>query len=346
MSPLEYVLKALIIFTALLTTGLLAFVSLYLIAGALVEVQRLGFERSWQPVLYAWMDGEKAALPALPQRHALWLLRLWNRTLNYVEGEAADFLRQFAAEAHLADHAGRMLGARAAWQRLLAVITLGELRSAPHWTWLRPLLADPHLAVVLAAVEAMVRIDARRAAPEVIPALLAQSHWDPVRTGRLLRGLGSQAIPPLQAALAAARPGSAERTLRWLGLTGQVEALEPLRARLANASVGEIAVILEAFGRLGGAEERSLVLKYITNADWRVRMQAGRALGELGLVEDRAALEALLVDPVWWVRYRAAGALLKLRGESIAHFRMLADQHDDRYARDALQRVLAETGAA
>lgn len=346
MSRFELVLHVVIAASSAVIAGMLAWVTVRLLVQAVLESRRRAFDRAWQPRLYAWMDGETPPLPPLPRRHRLWMLRLWNRTRSYVEGEAAERLRDAATGLDLASHAVALLHARAPWKRVLGVITLGELRALAHWRELHRLLDDPHPLVTLTAVEAMVRIDVARAAPLVVPALLARSHWDPVRVGRLMKVMGAEAVEPLRMALSGAAPGAAERTLRWLGLTEQIEVLDLLRGRLrAGASAGEIAVILEALGRLGEAADRTLALRYLGHEDWRVRMQAVKALGQVGLEDDRALMAGLLTDLVWWVRYRAAGALYQLRGETVARFRRLAEKHPDRYARDALWRVLSEKAA-
>jgi len=344
--PLENLLVALIAVTSAAIVAMLLFVSLQLLFTKLEDARRDAFERRWQPVLRAWMHGERLALPPLPRRHRMWLMPLWNRTHNYVEGEAADFLRELAGAMQLEEHAAALLQERAAWKRSLAVLTLGELRSVAHWRELQALLDERRPAVVLAVIEAMVQIDRRRAAPLVVPVLLAGQRWDSVRTSRLLQVLGAEAVGPLCSALAQAPAGTAARTLGWLALTGQHEILVALRARLAgNSSADEIAVILEALGRLGGAEDRALALQYVAHPDWHVRKRAAAALGQVGLAGDRGTLEALLSDPVWWVRYRAAGALYQLRGATPEQLRALAARHPDRSAREVLERVLAEHGA-
>lgn len=343
MSPLAGLLVVLIAATSVAIVSLLLFVSLRLLVGALEDARLRAFERRWEPVLLAWMDGEHPSLPALPEHHRLWLLRLWNRTRSFVEGESANFLRQLALVLELPRYSAELLGARAAWKRILGVLTLGELGSVAYWKDLQALLDEPRPPVALAAVEAMVRIDPSRAAPRVVPALLARSHWDPVRVGRLLRTLGPAAVGPLLTALEQTPPGAAARVLAWLGLTQQHEVLPPLRARLAAGdSAEEAGVILKVLGQLGGAEDRTLALPYLVHAEWHVRMHAATALGQIGLTGDRQRLAKLLTDPAWWVRYRAAGALFQLRGVTPEHFRALAARHPNPQARDVLQRILAE----
>lgn len=342
MSPLASVLVVLIAITSVAIASLLLFVSVRLVAGAIEDARLRAFERRWEPVLLAWMDGQHITLPPVPDHHRLWLLRLWNRTRSFVEGDSADFLRKLALVLELPRYSVELLRASAAWKRILGVLTLGELRAVAHWDELRALLDEPRPPVALAAIEAMVRIDARRAAPQVVPALLARPHWDPVRVGRLLRTLGPHAVDPLVAALEKAPPGTAARLLAWLGLTQQHEVLPAVRARLPGADAEEAAVILEVIGQLGGAEDRALALPFLSHAAWHVRMQAATALGQLGLTEDRPQLARLLTDPVWWVRYRAAGALFQLRGVTPEHFRALASRHPNPEARAVLQRILAE----
>lgn len=345
MSPLADLLVVLIAATSVAIVSMLLFVSVRLLAGALEDARLRAFERRWEPVLLAWMDGEHPPLPALPEHHRLWLLRLWNRTRSFVEGESADFLRKLALVLELPRHSAELLRARAAWKRILGVLTLGELRAVAHWQELQSLLDEPRPPVALAAIEAMVRIDPSRAAPRVVPALLARPHWDPVRVGRLLRTLGPDAVGPLVAALEQAPPGAAPRVLDWLGLTQQHEVLPAVRARLPGADAEEAGLILKVLGQLGGAEDRALALPYLAHAEWHVRMHAATALGQLGLTGDRPQLARLLTDPVWWVRYRAAGALFKLRGVTPEHFRALAARHPNPDAREVLRRILAERTA-
>lgn len=344
MDSLENILLAIFIITAVLIAGLLLTVMVRLAWAFYAERMRLSFNRRWQPLLSAWMEGNRLTLPALPGRRSTFhFMNLWTRTCHYVEGEAADLLHELASAMKLDEHAAAMLTSRAASKRVLALVTLGEMQSHAYWREIHAQITDAQPVVALAAIEALAQVDARRAAPLVVPALLARPHWDPVRVSRLLQRLGGEALEPLLVALRKAEPGQGARVIRWLGATGQIAMLEPMRERLQSVQdIEELVALLEVMGQFGGAEDRGAALRYLDHADWRVRMQAVKALGQVGLAEDRPAMAALLTDLVWWVRYRAAGALYQLRGETVERFKKLATMHPDRFARDSLRRVLAE----
>ena len=56
-----------------------------------------------------------------------------------------------------------------------------------------------------------------------------------------------------------------------------------------------------------------------------------------------AALEKLLADEEWWVRFRAAKALVGLPGLGARSLEQVRMRLIDRYARDILGQVIAET---
>jgi HEAT repeat protein len=72
-------------------------------------------------------------------------------------------------------------------------------------------------------------------------------------------------------------------------------------------------------------------------------MQAATLLGRMGHAEDAGRLEKLLGDAEWWVRFRAAQALVRLPGVGARNLEQIRMRLIDRYARDILGQVVAET---
>jgi len=148
-------------------------------------------------------------------------------------------------------------------------------------------------------------------------------------------------VQKLAALLRSAPPGHAKQMIRLIELLEDQTALATLREHLAaSRDEEEIAAILHCIGRLGQDEDRAIALAFLGHESWLVRMQAAYVLGAFGLAQDTERLASALRDRHWWVRYRAAQALLRLAGA--AALAALRESEPDPYARDMLERVLAE----
>ena len=336
------ILAAALIFLLANIAGLLAASVAMRIWREREERRRRQFRARWEPVLHARMAGDSIPLPALAPAERILFLGLWLHLFSYVRGEAAEALIQTAGELHLEPYALELLNARAPWKRLVAMRTAAALRLKAACDLLFATAARSRPRSSLYAVRALLEIDPERGVV-ALAHLLNHIEWSPGAMLDVAKAADAQAGPMLVAQLRAAPPGGAKQPVRLIELLGYSAALPALRERLrSNPDEGETAVILHCLGKLGGADDRQVALGMLHHTSWVVRLQAAHALGALGLAEDAERLAPLLRDRHWWVRYRSAQSLLRLAGAGAIE-RMRA-QESDPYAREIVQRVLAEGG--
>lgn len=298
------------------------------------------FRERWEPVLHARMAGDRNHLPGLKHSERAMFLGLWLHLLGYVHDEAAERLNGAARELGLEDYVLQALESGQAWLRILAMRAAGALRLERATG---PLVAKagqarPHSS--LSAVRALlqIRLEDGLAA---LQALLGHLEWSPLPVADIFRIAGPEGSRLLATMIGAAPPGKAKQLIRVAELVEDPDVIPALRERLlSNRDDEEIAVILHALGRFGSGADRLAMRSYLSHPAWLVRVQAAAALGLIGIPEDHVGLLPLVHDPYWWVRYRAAQSLLKLLDS--ATFRGLRDREPDHYAREMLDRVLAE----
>jgi len=269
------------------------------------------FLQRWRPLVYQAMNGEPVQWPALRRREAEAFLWFWNQLHETVRGEAKLALCTAAAELGLGRFALERLASRRVSRRLLAIATLGNLRDPEHWWTLTRLTDDPHPPVSLAAAQALIRIDGRRAVTQLMPLFARRADWPVTRALWLLEQVEADVVTKAIARTMPRTDQAAALRLTEFVTAADAVALQAVMAqRLHHSHDPELwASVLR---HLNQPEQLGLVRRCCDHAVWFVRVQAANALGRIGGPEDVDRLIALLTDPEWWVRYRAAGALLKL----------------------------------
>lgn len=340
--PLLVTLIALTLALAALTVAIGVAIVWLRLSQNLAEPRRERFRARWEPLLFEAMTGPVPP-PQLAARERIAFLELWNAVQRHIREEEAENLNRLARAMGLQADAIRLLTRRTLGSRLLAVRVLSRLKEPSAWPALEKAARSPVPALSLLAAHALVRLDAARAVPLILPVLRRASHWAPAALVRILDDAGSHARAALLGLFNEAGPGELKYLFRLLHITQNTEVLPLLRIRLPRSEdPEEIGEILHALGRLGGAEDRTIVQRHLTHPHWVVRLKAAQALGSMGFAEDDLKLLPLLSDREWWVRYRAAQSLARLPGVSLSRLRIIRESQSDRYARDILTQVLAE----
>jgi hypothetical protein len=306
------------------------------------RVEARAFDK-WRPVLHAAIVGEPEALPELTERERLPFLKLWVHLQGSLRGDARDALNAIARELGLEASARRVLGDGRRAERLLAALTLGHLRDAQAWPLLLPLSALPDRTLALTAIWAMVRIDPRAAAAQILPQYLAHEDWSLSHVAAMLQ----EAPGPAGAALAELLPALPEAQLpRALRMAEALRVQVPAAVlRTALASDG-LAVVVAALRSVAMPDAIDAVRALLVHAHWQVRVQAARAVGRIGAPDDIERLVPLLADREWWVRYRAAQSAVELANLYGAPLEQVRANLSDRFAADMLAQVMAEKGLA
>jgi hypothetical protein len=303
--------------------------------------EELVFLNLWRPLLLgSFHSAVPAALPVLERAHRLYFLKLWNRLMQDSGSESAERLIAIGYAAGCASFCRRHVRQGNRIERLLATLTLGQLRDHAAWDLLVNQTMTADSLTSLHAFHALVRIDADSAAQQLTPLVLARADWPVSQLAVILQSAQGAFLHPLIDAVQETRATHTPRTLRLI---------EALRFSLPQASIRHLLDTTDSnevlIGTLRVINDVGLLPQaraYLRHDDWRVRVQAAKVLGRVGEHADVNRLIPLLADAEWWVRYRAAQALAGMPFFSRAELELLRNNLSDRFARDMLGQVLAE----
>jgi HEAT repeat protein len=321
------------------------------------ERRRRKFLAVWEPILMRSVDVAFSDVPHLRRGDLMNFLLLWNHLHESLLDEAKDHLNQIARALCIGDAALRMLRRRNLRERLLAIMTLGQLRERAAWDSLFEIAESGGALPSVAAARGLVMIDAVTAVPLVMPLLIRRDDWPAARVATLLQTAGADVISDQIAAAAiaytkehdtedrsAAPQGQtinhSARLIRYLELAYTVSS-EPAVRTIAD-SCRDPEVLAACLQLLKSAEDLPIARHSLTHKDWRVRVQAASAMGRIGESDDERLLVPLLSDEQWWVRYRAAQALTRLPSMREPRLKEIQAVQVDPFARDILTQAMAE----
>ncbi|WP_299311916.1 HEAT repeat domain-containing protein, partial [uncultured Halomonas sp.] len=312
------------------------------------ERRRAAFVAEWRPRLVSWTLADEASAPAPPRRdrETLWFLLLWARLQRQLRGAARERLNALFLSLDMSGRVLAMLDSRRAHRRLVALTCLGHLGSDRFWSDVSPLLEARNPLVALAAAQALVAMDARRAMERLMPLVARRRDLALPRLQALCRQAGPAAVtPPLLEALTVGAPGHRDRLAALLGCADPSRVAPWARRCLTESNgAGETlrCAALASLGELGDPRDHALIGDCLASDASRERFAALKALRRQARREDEALLLPHLADRDWWVRQAAADALVGLPGITRERLEALLEGCDDRYGRDALRRAMAE----
>jgi HEAT repeat protein len=318
------------------------------------ERRRRKFLGVWQPILMDAIEVPATDVPRLARRDLSNFLLLWNHLHESLLDESKDHLNQIAYALSIDQIAIKMLRRGNLRKRLLAIVTLGQLRERDAWDELSRLTQQHDAVSSVAAARALVLIDPAKAIPQLIPLLSSRPDWTAARVAGIFQAAGADIIsdPIASAAIAFSRedttkradqPGPinhAARMVRYLQLTHNNSALTA--ARTIAESSRDPEVLAACLQLLNSSEDLEVIRACLKHEAWPVRVQAAAALGRVGEPEDEPRLIPLLSDKQWWVRYRAAQALSRLPSMRAPRLKLIQAKQADPFARDMLAQVMAE----
>lgn len=220
------------------------------------------------------------------------------------------------------------------WRRLDAARALGIVGTLADADRLRPLLADSHAAVRLAAAQALVAVDD----PDLVALAVSQYPKEALAVRLFLTSTlkvaWRLAEGPLSASLESHE--SPDDLAAWLSLAESL-ALPSLRCTITDLvthpSPEVRAPAARALRRYPHADSVKALMRLLDDPQDFVRAAAAQALGVLRAEAAQPQLERGLTDRAWWVRFRSALALALL-GESGRAALRRARQSPDRFARE------------
>jgi len=303
------------------------------------------FRDRWRSILLESVDAVPAHLPTVKRPDWYTFLALWNQFQESLRGGGRHRLKAVAIRLRMDLAARQLLEAGSVSQRLMAMVTLGQLGDHDSWGRLLRLSAGEHPVLSLAAARSLILIDAHRAIEALLPAFTTRTDWPVSR----LKSILSEADPALitPALVAAVDVTAAARLPRLLALLDCAQARPAARkisAVLKQATEDEVLVACLKSAHV--PRERQVLARLTGHASWQVRTQAARAFGLAAQAGDEKLLLSLLSDRVWWVRYRTAQALVRLPFLSREDLVRLRSKVADRFGQNMLDQVMAEGSPA
>ena len=302
----------------------------------------------WRPILaQCTSGGGPVEIPRLARGDQYFILRLWNFHHALMRGQVTEHLNDLVHRTGLADAARHMLRQGSTRQRLLAIVTLGNLREDSVLNEFRQLADDASTFISLAAAQAMLQTAAVASLPWLLIRVCKRQDWPLTRLSIMLRELGPDivSVPLANALLAATGADDAgvqvPRLIKLLELAHPSVAAPAVREALAAAG-DNVAVIAACMRALTDPRDRGLACSYANHPAWEVRVTVAIALRRFAAPEDRSLLVDMLSDAHWWVRRSAADTLLALPFVTVPDLKKIQRILPDRYAADMLADVIAK----
>lgn len=307
-----------------------------------VERRRPRIAATWEPAFSRSLVGEPVIVPRLRRRDRAEVLSMWNRWQDSLSGPAVDRLNTVALIATLDLEAMSILQHGPLPHRVVAIETLGHLRSRNAWPRLASIVAAGDGPLWDGAAKAMVRIDAEQALATLVPLVARMPRLHPARCEDVFADApADQLAASVGRALHDADPPSRARLVRLLDATRTPQGLALARQLLAVENDPDVvAACLHLTGSMRDPADAPTARRLLVHPAWFVRLQAAIALGRIGSPGDESRLSGLLSDPEPWVRHRAAGAVVSARFVSASNIEELRDRHPDPLARSALTEAL------
>ena len=298
--------------------------------------------KQWRPIIMQTVAGINVTVPRFSKAAALPLLYMWNHFHDILKGDSTQSLNQLAKRAGLVEIAGDMMKKGNIRNRLLAIRTFGNLRHKDVWEELKTITVSDHPVLSLAAARSLINIDPGEAVTYIIPIIVHHPAWPPAVVSTILKQMGPDVISkPLAEAIPHAQSREMPRVIRYLEEAHYHVVRELVHDMLAESTNNE--VVSACLQVIKDPQDLDIVRNHLNHPMWFVRLQAVRTLGTIGTAQDEQALVELLHDENWWVRYRAANALSTMSFMKMDRLKEIMKMQTDRFARDILSQVIAET---
>lgn len=295
----------------------------------------------WQPLLSdETANLAETVIPLLPAAHYLPFLKLWNRQVRSASGERHEDLLDIAYALGCEHYAKKLLEHGDRSERLLAILTLAQLRDIAAWDALVTQTLHADSLTSINAFHALVQIDAEATACQLMPLLLARTDWPITHIASILQEQQGVFTQPLIEAAGEIKSTHLIRTLRLIEALHLALPQTSLLQLLNEAN--HVETIISALRITNDVSMLPRIRVFLRHPDWRIRVQAAKALGRIGEYSDVNRLIPLLADTYWWVRYRSTQALINMPFLSTNEIAILQTHLSDRFARDMLGQVMAE----
>lgn len=301
-------------------------------------------QETWIPLFQQCREGTIAGFPVPTRRQLPIIFELWISQQHQASRPERERLNTLARTMGLDRAALAWLEGIGPRKRLLAVVSLGYLKSQIAWNPLSRLAAEEDPLQSMTAAWALVQIDPFHSVDLLVPLLEKRDDWSHVRVAGTFREAGAGFFEPrLSDAILRASPSNASRLLKILMAIHPDRTPSIVRTILKSTPHPEIAGV--CLGALRHTEDSDLARSNLEHPEWHVRVQAASALGRIGSPDDVGSLVPLLTDSEWWVRYRAAQAIASLIPSDPERLRRIEETQNAPEARTILAQAIAERRA-
>lgn len=256
--------------------------------------------------------------------------------------EVLPVLDEMAIEIGIDEYALRLLEKGDSADKITALNVLGHLGEPRAVTKAMAITKDESPELSRAAAHCILRMDPSFV-DQMLELLRDRDDWVRSRVEGMLKEVPSTDLDPaMTRAIEAADERGKQRLLDYLRFCTPMTARAICKTVLTNAKDDEtVAAGLRSLAPLATDADHELAVGYCQHESPIVLLSALRVLRKCVTNEDRDLLTKLTSHRDYWVRLRAAEATVQLYGES-GFAQEFADEHSDRYAKDAIRQALAE----
>jgi HEAT repeats len=274
------------------------------------------------------------------------LLFQWNYMHESLRGDSKLALNSFGKTHNLEARSLKLIKSVSLKNRLLAIHTLGNLRSENAVESLEKLAAHRDSVLSLFAVRSLLRINFEENARKFLHLIATRDDWSPPIVADMLKQHGADVVSETLVKLVdecskqQLKDRQFARLVSYLGFAQPIDYLQLVNRIFSETNKMEVMI---ACLRLIHSDDSLPKVRVLLNDErWQIRMQVVLTLGRLGHDEDVDRLIFCLNDLDWWVRYRSAGALISMPTVTYEKVVELSETLPNQFSRDILNHVLAE----
>jgi hypothetical protein len=270
----------------------------------------------------------------------------WNYVHLSLRGSSKLNLNRLGESLNLEEISLKMLKSVFVKKRLLAIETLGNLRSEKAIYELKKLSTHRDPVISLFAVRSLLRINFKINSKHFLPLIAVREDWSPPFVAEMLKLHGADEISETLVQLVESCYEQKLKDKQLSRIISYLSIAHPTNyARIINKILTEsnkIEVLIACLRLVHAEEMLPRVRELLKDERWQIRLQVVLTLGRMGHEEDVERLIFCLNDLDWWVRYRSAGALITMPTVTYEQVELLSKTLPNQFSRDILNHVLAE----
>jgi hypothetical protein len=350
----ELIIKLSVMLSLLMTVSLLAALILVRSRNAIYRRRQILLTTRWRDIFKTAYTGESLpqSLPQIRNQDWFTVLAIYIQFHDIREkdrprtAEVFSRLDDIAIRLGINDYALSLLDRGDDADKIVALNVLGHIRDARALEGALSLTLEKGTELSRAAAHCALRIDADFIAG-MLQLLLERGDWVRSRIEMMLREVDPDILGgAMRDAIASAPEEAQPRLLDYVRFC-PANIAHTICAGVLDTSLNPeaLAAALRSLAPLAGDRDHELAVRFANHEDCIVALSSLRVLRKCVRNEDRDLLVKMTSHPDYWVRLRAAEAAVQLFATAELA-QAFAAGLADRYARDAIEQVLAEKAMA